>query len=91
MENKTITLGSLFDGIGIFPLAASHFGIEPVCASEIDKNAIAVTKRHFPKMKHLGDIKKIDVRKTEPVDIIAFGSPCQNLSLIGDRMMRTQR
>ena len=85
IENKKITLGSLFDGIGIFPLAASHFGIEPVWVSEIDKNAIAVTKRHFPHMKHLGDIKKIDVRKTELVDIIAFGSPWQNLSLIGDR------
>lgn len=85
IENKKVTLGSLFDGIGIFPFAASHYGIEPVWASEIDKNAIAVTKRHFPKMKHLGNIKKIDVRKTEPVDIIAFGSPCQNLSLIGDR------
>lgn len=78
-------MGSLFDGIGIFPLAAIHHGITPVWASEIDKNAISITKKHFPEMKHLGDITKIDVRKIEPVDIITFGSPCQNLSFIGDR------
>ena len=56
-------MGSLFDGIGIFPLAAIHHGITPVWASEIDKNAISITKKHFPEMKHLGDITKIDVKK----------------------------
>ena len=36
-------------------------------------------------MKHLGDISKIDGAKIEPVDIITFGSPCQDLSLAGKR------
>ena len=42
-----LKLGSLFDGIGVFPLAASRNGIIPVWASEIEKSPIAITKRHF--------------------------------------------
>ena len=80
-----IKLGSLFDGIGVFPLAASRCGIRPVWASEIEKAPISITKRHFPEMEHLGDITKIDGRKIEPVHVLTFGSPCQNLSLIGNR------
>ena len=55
-----IKLGSLFDGIGVFPLAASRCGIRPVWASEIEKAPISITKRHFPDMAHLGDITKAD-------------------------------
>lgn len=80
-----IKLGSLFDGIGVFPLAASRCGIRPVWASEIEKAPISITKRHFPEMEHLGDITKIDGGKIEPVHVLTFGSPCQNLSLIGNR------
>lgn len=80
-----LKLGSLFDGIGVFPLAASRYGITPVWASEIEKAPIAVTKRHFPGMEHLGDITKLDGGKIPPVHIITFGSPCQNLSNIGKR------
>lgn len=80
-----IKLGSLFDGIGVFPLAASRCGIRPVWASEIEKAPISITKRHFPDMVHLGDITKVDGGKIPPVHIITFGSPCQNLSLIGNR------
>lgn len=81
----TITLGSLFDGIGVFPLAASRHGITPVWASEIIPDAISITKRHFPEMVHLGDITKLDGRKIPAVHVITFGSPCQNLSSIGPR------
>ena len=81
----TITLGSLFDGIGVFPLAASRHGITPVWASEIIPDAISITKRHFPEMVHLGDITKLDGGKILAVHVITFGSPCQNLSSIGPR------
>ena len=81
----TITLGSLFDGIGVFPLAASRQGITPVWASEIIPDAISITKRHFPEMEHLGDITKLDGGKIPAVHVITFGSPCQNLSSIGPR------
>ena len=75
-----LRLGSLFDGIGVFPLAAVRCGIEPVWASEIEKAPISITKRHFPDMAHLGDVTKLDGRDLPPVHIITFGSPCQNLS-----------
>ena len=80
-----LRLGSLFDGIGVFPLAAVRCGIEPVWASEIEKAPISITKRHFPDMAHLGDVTKLDGRDLPPVHIITFGSPCQNLSQIGNR------
>lgn len=83
---KTLTLGSLFDGIGGFPLAAQRCGIKTVWASEIEPNCIDITKRHFPRVEHLGDITKIDGGKIPPVDIISFGSPCQDLSTAGKQI-----
>ena len=80
-----MTLGSLFDGIGGFPLAAVNVGITPVWASEIEAAPISITKKHFPDMRHLGDITKINGAEIEPVDIITFGSPCQDLSITGKR------
>ena len=78
-----LTLGSLFDGSGGFPLGARLAGIKPVWASEIEAFPIAVTKKHFPDMKHYGDITLMDGSKIEPVDIISFGSPCQDMSIAG--------
>lgn len=78
-------LGSLFDGIAGFPYAASKFGIEAVWASEIIEPRIRITKKHFPNMKHLGDITKINGAEIEPVDVITMGSPCQDLSVAGKR------
>lgn len=80
-----ITLGSLFDGIGVFPLAASRCGIVPVWASEIEKAPVSITRRHFPDMVHLGDITALNGGEIPPVHVITFGSPCQNLSAIGNR------
>lgn len=79
------TLGSLFDGIGGFPLAAALSGITPVWAAEINPACVAVTRRHFPDMLHFGDVSEIDGAKIPPVDIITFGSPCQDLSVAGKR------
>lgn len=76
-------LGSLFDGSGACPLAARMCGVEPVWASEIEPYPIRVTRKNFPGMRHLGDIKQIDGAKIEPVDVITFGSPCQDLSMAG--------
>lgn len=80
-----MTLGSLFDGAGTFPFAASIYGIKTLWASEIEPFPIEVTKRRFPEMKHLGDITKINGGEIDPVDIISFGSPCQDLSVAGKR------
>lgn len=78
-------LGSLFDGSGGFPLAGSLCGIEPVWASEVEPYPIAVTKSRFPNMKHLGSVTDVHGEDIEPVDIITFGSPCQDLSVAGKR------
>jgi len=80
-----IKLGSLFDGIGGFPYAGTFYGIIPVWASEIEPWPIKVTEKHFPGIKHLGDITQINGGEIEPVDIITFGSPCQDLSIAGKR------
>lgn len=74
---------SLFDGSGGFPFAAYMCGIEPVMASEVEPYPIAVTKSRFPNMKHLGDVSKVHGYDIEPVDVISFGSPCQDLSCAG--------
>ena len=82
---KTMKLGSLFDGSGGFPLTASLCGITPVWASEIEPYPIAVTRNRFPEMKHLGNVSTINGADIEPVDIITFGSPCQDMSMAGRR------
>ena len=73
-----LTMGSLFDGIGGFPLAAVRKGITAVWASEIEAFPIAVTKLRFPNMTHVGDITKLHGAELPPVDIICGGSPCQD-------------
>ena len=85
-EKNQLTLGSLFDGIGGFPYAASFYGIRSLWASEIVPECVAVTKRHFPDMAHLGDITQLHGGMIPPVDILTFGSPCQGLSLAGRRL-----
>lgn len=82
---KQLTLGSLFDGSGGFPLAALLSGIQPLWASELEPFCVRVTTKRFPDIKHLGDINHIHGGAIEPVDIITFGSPCQNLSIAGNR------
>ena len=82
---KPLTLGSLFDGIGGFPLAGICAGIRPVWASEIEPFPIRVTEKRLPEMKHCGDIHGLHGAKLEPVDMITFGSPCQDVSIAGRR------
>lgn len=83
--NTALTLGSLFDGSGGFPLGGLLCGITPVWASEIEPFPIRVTTKRFPFMKHYGDISQMDGGKIEPVDIITFGSPCTDMSIAGRR------
>ena len=85
MENKNLTLGSLFDGSGGFPLGGLISGITPIWSSEIEPFPIRVTTKRLPQVKHYGDISKMNGAEIEPVDIITFGSPCQDMSIAGKR------
>lgn len=85
MENNNLTLGSLFDGSGGFPLGGLISGITPLWASEIEPFPIRVTTKRLPQVKHYGDISKMNGADLKPVDIITFGSPCQDMSIAGKR------
>ena len=85
MEQNKLTLGSLFDGSGGFPLGGLISGITPIWASEIEPFPIRVTTKRLPFMKHYGDVSKMNGADVEPVDIITFGSPCQDMSIAGRR------
>ena len=84
-NEKMLTLGSLFDGSGGFPLGGFLAGITPLWSSEIEPFPVRVTTKRFPWMKHYGDISALDGAEVEPVDVITFGSPCQDMSLAGRR------
>lgn len=85
MENKNLTLGSLFDGSGGFPLGGLISGITPLWASEIEPFPIRVTTKRLPQITHYGDVSELSGAEVPPVDIITFGSPCQDMSVAGKR------
>ena len=77
----------LFSGIGGFSLGFKRAGYHFTehYFSEIDKHAIANYKYNFPNAKYIGDITSIHRRDFADIDIITFGSPCQDFSLAGKR------
>ena len=84
-KQNNLTLSSLFDGSGGFPLGGLLAGITPVWSSEIEPFPVRVTTKRFPHMKHYGDISVLNGAELPPVDIITFGSPCQDMSVAGKR------
>lgn len=82
---RTLTLGSLFSGSGGFELAGILSGIKPLWNSEIEPFCIRVTTKRLPGVKHYGDVSKLNGAELPPVDIITFGSPCQDMSIAGKR------
>lgn len=83
---KELTLGSLFDGIGGFCYAAVLTGrIKPIWAAEIEPSCIDITRYRFPDVMHVGSVTELKGDEIQPVDIITFGSPCQDLSIAGQR------
>lgn len=79
----TLTHGSLFTGIGGFELGLGANGFETLWASEIDKHCNRVLDARFPKVVNIGDVTTIN--RPASVDVISFGSPCQDLSVAGRR------
>ena len=82
-----IKIIELFSGIGGFSkgLEQAGFEIEKHYFSEIDKHAIANYKYNYPNAEYIGSVVDIRPRDFRDIDIITFGSPCQDLSLAGKR------
>ena len=83
--NMTLHVGSLFSGIGGIDLGLERAGMTVKWQSEIDPYSCRVLKKHWPDVPNLGDIKNIDWKKVEVVDVIAGGYPCQPFSTAGKR------
>ena len=81
----TLTVGSLFSGIGGFDLGLERAGMKVIWQSEIDPFACKVLKKHWPDVPNLGDINKIDWTNIERPDVICGGYPCQPFSTAGKR------
>ena len=81
----TLTVGSLFSGIGGIDLGLERAGMTVKWHSEIDPYASQVLKKHWPHVPNIGDITAVNWEETERVDVIAGGYPCQPFSLAGRR------
>jgi len=81
----TLTVGSLFSGIGGFDLGLERAGMKIIWHSEIDQFACKVLKKHWPDVPNLGDITKVDWTNIERPDVICGGYPCQPFSTAGRR------
>ena len=81
----TLTVGSLFSGIGGIDLGLERAGMTVKWHSEIDPYACRVLKKHWPDVPNLGNIKEINWKEVEKVDVIAGGYPCQPFSTAGLR------
>lgn len=81
----TLRLGSLFAGVGGFDLGFERAGFKTEWAVEIDPKAQAVLRRRFPSAALHGDVREVGAHNLGPVDVLTFGSPCQDLSVAGKR------
>lgn len=79
---------SLFSGIEAATAAWHPLRWECVAVSEIEPFPCAVLAHHYPQVPNLGDVTKVteeDIKALGPIDIVVFGSPCQDLSVAGLR------
>lgn len=81
----TLTVGSLFSGIGGFDLGLERAGMEIRWQAEIDDYCSRVLARHWPHVPNLGDVTKVDWTHVPRVDLVCGGFPCQDISVLGKR------
>ena len=80
---NTLTVGSLFAGIGGFDLGLTRAGFDIAWQVEIDPYCQRVLAKHWPHVQRYGDIRAIDWGTVEPVDLLCGGFPCQDISFAG--------
>lgn len=78
-------VGSLFSGIGGMDLGLERAGMTIAWQVEIDEFCLKVLKKHWPEVPKYGDIKKINPKELEPVELVAGGPPCQPVSVAGKK------
>jgi DNA (cytosine-5)-methyltransferase 1 len=79
----TLTVGSLFTGIGGLDLGLERAGMTVRWQAEIDPYCCQVLERHWPGIPNLGDVSCARFEEAPPVDVLAGGFPCQDVSIAG--------
>ncbi len=86
-------MGSLFDGIGGFPLAAIHNGVIPLWVSEIEPFPIRVTQQRLPGMLHYGDLPELvwgdPAAGGHPLGVTAIQDRSRSQSWAGRKRLRS--
>jgi DNA (cytosine-5)-methyltransferase 1 len=89
MSERRPTVLSLFSGVGGFDIGLERAGFETVYQCEIDRHARSVLDRHWPDVAKWNDISSLTgdeiLRHTSHIDVVAWGSPCQDMSIAGQR------
>lgn len=81
----TLTYGSLFTGVGGFDLGFDQAGYDCRWQVEWDKHCQQTLAYHWPNVPRHHDVCDVNGATLQPVDVITYGSPCQDLSVAGKR------
>jgi DNA (cytosine-5)-methyltransferase 1 len=82
----TLTVGSLCSGVDGLALGVERaLGARTVWQSEIDPHGSTVLAAHWPGVPNHGDLRTFNWSQAEPVDVMCFGFPCQDISSAGRR------
>jgi site-specific DNA-cytosine methylase len=84
-KQKYMKYGSLFAGVGGFDIGLENAGWQCAWQVEWDPHCQQTLAHHWPNVPRWGDVSDVDGAELPPVDVITFGSPCQDLSVAGKR------